>query len=102
MSGKELRSILPNIMLYNRKMVSSNIGLDLNDVHDLVVKIYWTFVISVYATYFIEFDKDCPLRLEYFELVNNDIKLQTESLTGNKDDTKFVQFLNKIRWYVVL
>ncbi|XP_036217547.2 platelet binding protein GspB isoform X2 [Bactrocera oleae] len=97
MSIEELRAILPNIMFYNRKMIAFNIGFDLADVHDLVVKIYWTFIISLYARYFMEFDLKCPLNLSYFELENNDIKLCTDKIVGNKDDTKFVKFLDKIK-----
>ncbi|XP_067618272.1 platelet binding protein GspB isoform X3 [Eurosta solidaginis] len=97
MSIEELRAILPNIMFYNRKMIAFNIGFDLTDVHDLVVKIYWTFIISLYARYFMEFDIKCPLNLTPFALVNNDIKLCTDKIVGNKDDTKFVKFLDKIK-----
>ncbi|XP_054726678.1 uncharacterized protein LOC129236358 isoform X2 [Anastrepha obliqua] len=97
MSIEELRAILPNIMFYNRKMIAFNIGFDLTDVHDLVVKIYWTFIISLYARYFMEFDLKCPLNLSYFELANNDIKLCTDKLEGSKDDTKFIKFLDKVK-----
>ncbi|CAD6995274.1 unnamed protein product [Ceratitis capitata] len=97
MSIEELRAILPNIMFYNRKMIAFNIGFDLTDVHDLVVKIYWTFIISLYARYFVEFDLKCPLNLSYFELANNDIRLCTDKIVGNKDDTKFAKFLDKIK-----
>ncbi|XP_036324476.1 uncharacterized protein LOC118737812 [Rhagoletis pomonella] len=97
MSIEELRAILPNIMFYNRKMIAFNIGFDLTDVHDLVVKIYWTFIISLYARYFMEFDLKCPLNLNYFELSSNDIKLCMDQLEGSKDDTKFVKFLDKIK-----
>lgn len=123
MSREELRSILPNIMLYNRKLVASNNGLDLIDVHDLVVKIYWIFVISIYAIYFIDYDDDIhtdsegnnyidcnkrdkekkevgkekPGYLESLELTNNDIKVKVKNLIGNKDDIKFLEFLNKVK-----
>lgn len=102
MSREELRSILPNIMLYNRKLVASNNGLDLIDVHDLVVKIYWIFIISVYAIYFIDFNDDngereTPLNLDALELTNNDIRVNVDKIIGNKDDTKFLEFLDKIK-----
>lgn len=116
MSREELRSILPNIMLYNRKLVASNNGLDLIDVHDLVVKIYWIFIISIYAIYFINYDDDnendadnhdgntevmdkkCTFSyLDILELVNNDIKVKMDKITGNKDDTKFLEFLDKVK-----
>ncbi|XP_023294195.2 uncharacterized protein LOC111677329 [Lucilia cuprina] len=135
MSREELRSILPNIMLYNRKLVASNNGLDLIDVHDLVVKIYWIFIISIYAIYFINYDdndeddgndKDASAvtgggnhddnvagntgdnemqehtkrkasYLDILELVNNDIKVNVDKITGNKDDTKFLEFLDKVK-----
>ncbi|XP_065371189.1 uncharacterized protein LOC135963317 isoform X2 [Calliphora vicina] len=117
MSREELRSILPNIMLYNRKLVASNNGLDLIDVHDLVVKIYWIFIISIYAIYFINYDDDddenyadnhdgntgdldkkCTFSyLDVLELANNDIKVNMDKVTGNKDDTKFLEFLDKVK-----
>lgn len=135
MSREELRSILPNIMLYNRKLVASNNGLDLIDVHDLVVKIYWIFIISIYAIYFIDYNEDdddnegrednndsfcvdknnmeiendkdveqehkmlCKSSsyLDVLELSNNDIKVNLDKITGNKDDTKFLEFLDKVK-----
>ncbi|XP_013114146.2 uncharacterized protein LOC106091967 isoform X1 [Stomoxys calcitrans] len=106
MSREDLRLILPNIMLYNRKLVASNNGLDLIDVHDLVVKIYWIFIISVYAIYFIDFDDDVdddngdqenPINVEALELVNNDIAVNMEKITGNNEDTMFLEFLDKIK-----
>lgn len=137
MSREELRSILPNIMLYNRKLVASNNGLDLIDVHDLVVKIYWIFIISIYAIYFIDYNEDdhdndenlndiearedncCGDKdnvdvendaehehkisyktasyLDVLELSNNDIKVNLDKITGNKDDTKFLEFLDKVK-----
>uniref|UniRef100_A0A1I8MIB8 Uncharacterized protein n=1 Tax=Musca domestica TaxID=7370 RepID=A0A1I8MIB8_MUSDO len=102
MTREELRSILPNIMLYNRKLVASNNGLDLIDVHDLVVKIYWIFIISVYAIYFIDFDEnngdqDANLNLDSLELKNSDININVDKIVGNKDDTKFLEFLDKIK-----
>lgn len=104
MTREELRSILPNIMLYNRKLVASNNGLDLIDVHDLVVKIYWIFIISVYAIYFIDFDEnngdqDANLNLDSLELKNSDIIINVDKIVGNKDDTKFLEFLDKIKRY---
>lgn len=111
-------------MLYNRKLVASNNGLDLIDVHDLVVKIYWIFIISIYAIYFIDYDDkdgdkndDCddnvvgnkgnkpeqadgeskPSYLDVLQLVNNDIKVNVEKITGNKDDMKFLEFLDKVK-----
>lgn len=104
-------------MLYNRKLVAWNNGLDLIDVHDLVVKIYWIFIISIYAIYFIDYDdeddenlndyeqeeqaeggaKATPSILDALELSNNDIKVNVEKLTGNKDDTKFLEFLDKVK-----
>ncbi|XP_075147216.1 uncharacterized protein LOC142221381 isoform X2 [Haematobia irritans] len=103
MSREELRSILPNIMLYNRKLVASNNGLNLIDVHDLVVKIYWIFIISVYAIYFIDYGDECSedqddnFNIDALELVNNDINVNVEKIVGNKDDTKFLEFLDKIK-----
>ncbi|KAM7362853.1 uncharacterized protein ACRADG_013368 isoform 2-T5 [Cochliomyia hominivorax] len=126
MSREELRSILPNIMLYNRKLVASNNGLDLIDVHDLVVKIYWIFIISIYAIYFIDYNdnddkgsndscgssdndgKDINTDdnakkvnkssfLDKLIMSNNDIKVNLDKITGNKDDTKFLEFLDKIK-----
>ncbi|XP_073814410.1 uncharacterized protein [Musca autumnalis] len=103
MTREELRAILPNIMLYNRKLVASNNGLDLIDVHDLVVKIYWIFIISVYAIYFIDFDDNndgegsTMPNIDALELKNNDICVDVEKIVGNKDDTKFLEFLDKIK-----
>ncbi|TMW48862.1 hypothetical protein DOY81_006056 [Sarcophaga bullata] len=121
MSREELFSILPNIMMYNRKLVASNNGLDLIDVHDLVVKIYWIFIISIYATYFIDYDDENNYKMEAFgddkvknlentneiknkslilnalELSNNDIKVNAEKIMGNTDDTKFLEFLDKVK-----
>lgn len=126
MSREELRSILPNIMMYNSKLVASNNGLDLIDVHDLVVKIYWIFIISIYAIYFIDYDnnedksknkefedgevknlentnqiKNESSNLYALELSNNDIKINVEKITGNKDDTKFLEFLDKVKRLVI-
>uniref|UniRef100_A0A1B0C0V3 Uncharacterized protein n=1 Tax=Glossina palpalis gambiensis TaxID=67801 RepID=A0A1B0C0V3_9MUSC len=99
MTREELRSILPNIMFYNRKMIASNNRFDVMDVHDYVVKIYWIYVISIYASYFPCLDniKKIPLNLQCLELYNNDIRVNVESLKGNKDDTKFIEFLDKIK-----
>lgn len=114
MSREELFSILPNITMYNRKLVASNNGLDLIDVHDLVVKIYWIFIISIYATYFIDYDNEDNYKMEAFgddtneiknkslilnvlELSNNDIKVNADKIIGNKDDTKFLDFLDKVK-----
>lgn len=107
--------------MYNRKLVASNNGLDLIDVHDLVVKIYWIFIISIYATYFIDYDdednnkvealgddkvknlentneiKNKSLILNALELSNNDIKVNADNIIGNKDDTKFLEFLDKVK-----
>lgn len=71
------------------------------DVHDYVVKIYWIYVISIYASYFpcLENIKKIPLNLQCLELCNNDIRVNVENLKGNEDDTKFIEFLDKIKRY---
>ena len=97
MSRDELRSILANVMLYNRKMTASNMGVDLTNVHDIVVKIYWTFIISLYATYFMDLNERCPTNLLPLELHDNDIRTNLDAIEGNKKDVKFIEFIEKIK-----
>lgn len=95
MTHEDLNIMLKNIMVYNQKVVTSKIGLD-PKLDDEVFKIYWSFAVSVIACYFIDYDDDSYLNLDYFELANNDIQLLTSRIKGAEQDGKFFQFLDKI------
>lgn len=95
MTPEDLTVMLRNVMQYNRRVVSSKKRME-PQLDDEVFKIYWAFAVSVIACYFVEFDEDSSLNLDYFELANNDIQLVMSRVKGAEKDGKFFQFLDKI------
>lgn len=94
-SREELRSTLPSLMFFNRKLAPSPAELqELKNQH-YVYKTYWTFVLSIYANFFVKFNSTAT-DFKHLELLKGDLRLRQNSVVGDKDDGRFEQFLAQV------
>jgi len=92
---EELRSTLPSLMFFNRKLAPSPAELqELRNQH-YVYKTYWTFVLSIYANFFVKFNSSST-DFGHLELLKGDLRLRLNSVIGDKDDGRFEQFLAQV------
>lgn len=99
-TSDELRIVYANLMALNPKMIIPNIDDNVLESHCYLVKIYWIYVVSIYATYFICGDKNAvipPLNVRHLQIVNNDICVNMDSMYGNPNDYSFTHFLEKLK-----
>ncbi|XP_033244271.1 uncharacterized protein LOC108154167 isoform X3 [Drosophila miranda] len=95
---EELRSTLPSLMFFNRKLAPSPAELhELKNQH-YVYKTYWTFVLSIYANFFVKFNSSST-DFRHLELLKGDLRLRLNSVVGDKDDGRFEQFLAQVIGY---
>ncbi|BFF90686.1 uncharacterized protein DMAD_09170 [Drosophila madeirensis] len=95
---EELRSTLPSLMFFNRKLAPSPAELqELKNQH-YVYKTYWTFVLSIYANFFVKFNSNST-DFKHLELLKGDLRLRLNSVVGDKDDGRFGQFLAQVIGY---
>ncbi|KAH8264160.1 hypothetical protein KR038_003883 [Drosophila bunnanda] len=95
---EELRSTLPSLMFFNRKLAPSPAELqELRNQH-YVYKTYWTFVLSIYANFFVKFNSSST-DFGHLELQKGDLRLRLNSVVGDKDDGRFEQFLAQVIGY---
>ncbi|XP_017039941.1 uncharacterized protein LOC108087192 isoform X2 [Drosophila ficusphila] len=95
---EELRSTLPSLMFFNRKLAPSPAELqELRNQH-YVYKTYWTFVLSIYANFFVKFNSSST-DFGHLELLKGDLRLRLNSVVGDKDDGRFEQFLAQVIGY---
>lgn len=94
-SREELRSTLPSLMFFNRKLAPSPAELqELKNQH-YVYRTYWTFVLSIYANFFVKFNSTAT-DFKHLELLKGDLRLRPNSVVGDKDDGRFEQFLAQV------
>lgn len=94
-SREELRTTLPSLMFFNRKLAPSPAELqELKNQH-YVYKTYWTFVLSIYANFFVKFNSTAT-DFKHLELQKGDLRLRPNSVVGDKDDGRFEQFLAQV------
>lgn len=94
-SREELRTTLPSLMFFNRKLAPSPAELqELKNQH-YVYKTYWTFVLSIYANFFVKFNSTAT-DFKHLELLKGDLRLRPNSVVGDKDDGRFEQFLAQV------
>lgn len=99
----ELRIVYSNMMALNPKMIIANIDNNVIESHSYLVKIYWTYVLSIYATYYICADKNIiipPLNIDNLHIVKNDICVNLDRLSGSRNDYSFTHFLEKLKRYL--
>lgn len=99
-TSDELRIVYSNLMALNPKMIIANIEENVLESHCYLVKIYWTYVLSVYATYYVCAEKNAvipPLNIKHLHIVNNDICVNVDSMSGCRNDYSFVHFLDKLK-----
>lgn len=99
-TGDELRIVYSNLMALNPKMIIANIDENVMESHCYLVKIYWTYVLSIYATYYICADRNAiipSLNIKHLHLINDDICVNMDSMTGNRSDHSFNRFLDKLK-----
>ncbi|KRK03562.1 uncharacterized protein LOC6536896 isoform X1 [Drosophila yakuba] len=95
---EELRSTIPSLMFFNRKLAPSPAELlELRNQH-YVYKTYWTFVLSIYANFFVKFNSSCT-DFGHLELLKGDLRLRLNSVVGDKEDNRFEQFLAQVIGY---
>ncbi|XP_068152169.1 uncharacterized protein [Drosophila tropicalis] len=95
---EELRSTLPSLMFFNRKLAPTPAELqELKNQH-YVYKTYWTFVLSIYANFFVKFNSSAT-DFKHLELVKGDLRLRLNSVVGDKEDGRFEQFLAQVIGY---
>lgn len=100
-SREELRTTLPSLMFFNRKLAPSPAELqELKNQH-YVYKTYWTFVLSIYANFFVKFNSSAT-DFKHLELLKGDLRLRPNSVVGDKDDGRFEQFLAQVIGYVTI
>lgn len=96
----ELRMVYSNMVSLNPKMLIAKGDDQVIESHCYLVKIYWTYVLSIYATYYICADKDVvipPLNINSLHLVKNDICVNIDALSGSRNDHSFTHFLEKLK-----
>jgi len=92
---EELRSTIPSLMFFNRKLAPSPAELqELRNQH-YVYKTYWTFVLSIYANFFVKFNSSST-DFGHLELIKGDLRLRLNSVVGDKEDNRFEQFLAQV------
>ncbi|XP_032578790.1 uncharacterized protein LOC6606589 isoform X2 [Drosophila sechellia] len=95
---EELRSTIPSLMFFNRKLAPSPAELqELRNQH-YVYKTYWTFVLSIYANFFVKFNSSST-DFGHLELLKGDLRLRLNSVVGDKEDNRFEQFLAQVIGY---
>lgn len=92
---EELRSTLPSLMFFNRKLAPSPSELQELRQQHYVYRTYWTFVLSIYANFFVKFNASST-DFSALELLKGDLRLRMNSVMGDKEDGRFEQFLAQV------